>query len=404
MDVKEKALELHRKNKGKIEVVSKVPLKSADDMSLAYTPGVAEPCKKIHENSEDVWEYTARGNLVAVVTDGSAVLGLGNIGPKAAMPVMEGKAVLFKEFADVDAFPICVDSQDADEIVKAVTLTESTWGGINLEDITAPVCFEVERKLKEQTELAIFHDDQHGTAIVAAAAVINAVKVLGKKVEDLNVVVNGAGAGGVAVAKILLDMNVKNLILCDSKGPIYKGRKEGMNWAKEELAEKTNKDMVKGTLADAMKGADAFLGVSVAGSVTKDMVSSMNDDAMIFAMANPVPEIFPDEAKEAGARIVGTGRSDFPNQINNVLAFPGIMRGALDVQSTDINEDMKIAAAYAIAELVDESDLKEDYVIPNALDKRVAPAVAKAAAKAAMESGIARKEKPLDEIGKDLEK
>lgn len=403
MDVKEKALELHRKNKGKIEVVSKVPLKTTDDMSLAYTPGVAEPCKKIYENSEDVWEYTARGNLVAVVTDGSAVLGLGNIGPKAAMPVMEGKAILFKEFADVDGFPICVDSQDPDDIVKSVTLTESTWGGINLEDITAPVCFEVERKLKEQTDLAIFHDDQHGTAIVAAAAVINSVKVLGKKVEDLNVVVNGAGAGGVAVAKILLDMNVKNLILCDSKGPIYKGRKEGMNWAKEELAEVTNKDNVKGTLADAMKGADAFLGVSVAEAVSKDMVKSMNDDAIIFAMANPVPEIFPDDAKEAGAKIVGTGRSDFPNQINNVLAFPGIMRGALDVQSTDINEEMKVAAANAIAELVPESDLTPDFVIPNALDNRVAPAVAKAAAKAAMDSKIARKELPLEEVAKDLE-
>ena len=403
MDVKERALELHRKNKGKIEVISKVPVKSVDDMSLAYTPGVAEPCRKIHENSEDVWEYTARGRLVAVVTDGSAVLGLGNIGPKAAMPVMEGKAILFKEFADVDGFPILVDSQDADDIVKAVTLTESTWGGINLEDITAPVCFEVERKLKEQTDLAIFHDDQHGTAIVAAAAVINAVKVLNKSVEDLNIVVNGAGAGGVAVAKILLDMKVKNLILCDSKGPIYKGRKEGMNWAKEELAEVTNKNNVKGTLADAMKGADAFLGVSVAGAVTKEMVESMNDDAIVLAMANPVPEIFPEEAKEAGARIVGTGRSDFPNQINNVLAFPGIMRGALDVRSTDINEEMKVAAAEAIADLVPESDLKEDFVIPNALDKRVAPAVAKAAAKAAMDSGIARKEMPLEEVANDLE-
>ncbi len=394
MDPKEKALQLHREHRGKIEVKSKVPVTNKEELSLAYTPGVAEPCKKIAENKADIWEYTNRGNFVAVVTDGSAVLGLGNIGAEASMPVMEGKAVLFKEFADVDAFPICIRSQEVDDIVEIVKQTEPTWGGINLEDISAPRCIEIENRLKKETDLAIFHDDQHGTAIVAAAALINALKTVGKSIEDIKIVVNGAGAGGIATSKIFLDMNCKDLILCDSKGIIYEGRQEKMNWAKEEMAQRSNNENIKGDLAEAMKGADVFVGLSGPDLVTKDMVASMNDKAVVLAMANPVPEIYPDEAKEAGAVVTGTGRSDYPNQINNVLAFPGVLRGALDVQSKDINEEMKIAAAHAIAEMIDEKDLKPDYIIPDAIDKQIAKNVAKAVARAAVETGINRKDLP----------
>ena len=394
MDQKELALKLHRDHKGKIEVTSKVAVTSKEELSLAYTPGVAEPCKKIHADKREVWNYTNRGNFVAIVTDGSAVLGLGDIGPEASMPVMEGKAVLFKEFAGVDAFPLCLNTQDVDEIVQIVKQSEPTWGGINLEDISSPRCIEIENKLKRETDLAIFHDDQHGTAIVAAAALINALKTVGKSIEDVKIVVNGAGSGGIATAKIFLDMNCKDLILCDSRGIIHKDRQEGMNWAKEEMADRTNNENVSGDLAEAMKGADVFIGLSGAGSVTKDMVAAMNDDGVVFAMANPVPEIYPEEAKEAGAKVVGTGRSDFPNQINNVLAFPGVLRGALDVQARDIDENMKVAAAEAIAGLIPEHKLHEDYIIPDAIDKSIAKAVAKAVARAAVESGLNRLELP----------
>jgi len=402
-DMNEKALELHRENQGKIEVISKVPVTNKEELSLAYTPGVAEPCRVINRDRSKIYEYTAKGNLVLVISDGTAVLGLGDIGPEAAMPVMEGKCVLFKCFAGVDAFPLCVATKEVDEIVQIVKLCEPTFGGVNIEDISAPRCFEIERRIKEETEIPIFHDDQHGTAIVVGGTLLNAVKIVGKEVEDLTVVMNGAGAAGVAVGKLLLDMNVKDLILCDRRGIIYEGRPEGMNWAKEEMARRTNRRGLKGDLAQAMEGADVFIGVSSAGVVSKDMVRSMARDPIVFAMANPVPEIMPDDAVEAGARVVGTGRSDFPNQINNVLAFPGVLRGALDVRSRDINEEMKVAAAKAIAGLIPADELEPGYVIPRPFDRRVAPAVAAAVARAAMESGIARVEVDPDEIARRTE-
>lgn len=383
-------MKLHRDNRGKLEVTSKVEVKDQAGLSLAYTPGVAEPCKEIHKDPEKVYEYTAKGNMVAVVSDGTAVLGLGNIGAPASLPVMEGKAVLFKSFAGVDAFPICLNTADADKIVEIVSMMEPSFGGINLEDIAAPACFEIERRLKEKVSIPVFHDDQHGTAIIVLAALINAIKIVGKILESLVVAMNGSGAAGVAIAKILLSAGVKDVIMCDRNGIIHKNRTEGMNWAKEEMAQVTNKGNKTGTLADAMVGADVFIGVSTANIVTEEMIKSMNKDPIVFAMANPVPEIDPDLAKKAGARIVGTGRSDYPNQINNVLAFPGIFRGALDVRATDINEEMKLAAAYALSGIIPESELKEDYIIPKAFDPRVAPAVAKAVAKAAIESGVAR--------------
>lgn len=397
MALRDDALKLHQDNQGKIEVVSKVPLRGKEDLSLAYTPGVAEPCKEIAKNKDLVYDYTAKGNLVAVVSDGTAVLGLGDIGPEAGLPVMEGKSVLFKYFAGVDAFPIMVASKKVEDIVQLVKLLEPTFGGVNLEDISAPRCFEVEARLKKETGIPIFHDDQHGTAVVVTAAALSALKLVGKKLEQVRVVVNGAGAAGISVTKLLLDLGVRHLILCDTKGPIYEGRPEGMNPFKDEIAKLTNREKVRGTLADALKGADVFIGVSVAGAVTKEMVQAMNQKAIIFAMANPTPEIFPDEAKAGGAAVAATGRSDFPNQINNVLAFPGIFRGALDVRAKDINEAMKIAAAKAIAALVPENELNAEYIIPKPFDRRVAPAVAAAVAKAAMDTGVARlKRDPAD--------
>jgi malate dehydrogenase (oxaloacetate-decarboxylating) len=392
------ALRLHKQNQGKLGVVSKVELRDAKDLSLAYSPWVAEPCKEIYENKQNVYEYTIKGNLVAVVSDGTAVLGLGNIGPEAAMPVMEGKALLFKSFAGVDAFPICLGTNDVDKIVETVKLLEPTFGGINLEDIAAPKCFEIEERLKKECNIPVFHDDQHGTAIVTLAGLINALKIVNKQMTDIRVVANGAGAAGIAIIKLLYKIGVRDIIMCDTKGIIYEGRTEGMNPIKEEIARITNRERIKGTLADAMKGADVFVGVSVAGAVTPEMIQSMNDNAIIFAMANPIPEIMPDEAKAAGAAVVGTGRSDFPNQVNNVLAFPGIFRGALDVHATNINEEMKLAAAYAIADLIDESELNADYCIPSPFDPRVAPHVAAAVAKAAMESGVARKQVDPNEV------
>ena len=390
MNYFEESLKLHEERQGKISITSKVKIETRDDLSLAYTPGVAEPCRKIHEDQENVYKYTSKGNLVAVVTDGTAVLGLGDIGPMAGMPVMEGKAILFKEFADVDAFPILVDTKDVDEIVNVVRLIAPTFGGINLEDIGAPRCFEVEEKLKKLVDIPVFHDDQHGTAIVVLAGVINALKVVDKKLEDIKVVINGAGAAGTAIAKLLLSSGVKNLIAVDKVGILYRGM-EKIDDAKDALAEITNPDNIKGSLSDALVGADLFVGVSAPGILKPEMVKSMNKDAIIFAMANPTPEIMPDEAKAAGARVVGTGRSDFPNQVNNVLAFPGIFRGALDVRAKEINEEMKLAAAYAIADYIKDEDVNENNVIPSALDKNVATKVAEAIAKAARESGVARK-------------
>lgn len=389
MNYFEKSLVLHEENIGKIEVKSKVPVKDREALSTAYTPGVAEPCKKIHAAAEDVYKYTAKGNLVAVVTDGTAVLGLGDIGPLAAMPVMEGKAILFKEFGNVDAFPICVDSKDVDEIVKTVKLIAPTFGGVNLEDISAPRCFEIEERLKKELDIPVFHDDQHGTAIVCSAGLINALKLVNKKMEDIVVVMNGAGAAGTSITKMLIGMGVKDVIACSRDGIIYEGAKTN-NKAKEELAKITNKGKMTGTLKDAMAGADVFIGVSAPNTVTEEMIASMNKNAIVFAMANPVPEIMPDIAKKAGARVIGTGRSDFPNQVNNVLAFPGVFRGALDVRASDINEEMKIAAAYAIAGIISDEELNEDYVIPGAFDSRVGESVAKAVAKAARETGVAR--------------
>ncbi|MBS5724589.1 MAG: NAD-dependent malic enzyme [Clostridiales bacterium] len=389
MDYAKESLKKHAQWKGKIEVVCRAPLETRDDLSLAYTPGVAQPCLEIQKDVNKSYELTRRANLVAVITDGTAVLGLGDIGPEAGMPVMEGKCALFKAFGDVDAFPLCVRSKDVDEIVKTVQLIAGSFGGINLEDISAPRCFEIERRLKECCDIPIFHDDQHGTAVVTLAAMINALKLCGKKLEDITVVTSGAGAAGIAIIRLLISMGLKNVILCDRKGTIYKGR-DGLNKEKEEMAEITNLQCKKGTLAQVLVGADVFIGVSAPGCVTKEMVASMNKNPILFPMANPTPEIMPDLAKEAGAAIVGTGRSDFPNQINNVLAFPGIFRGALDVRASDINDEMKIAAAYAIANSIPESELNADYIIPSALDKSVSAAVAAAVAKAARDSGVAR--------------
>lgn len=392
------SLRLHKQNQGKLGVMAKVPLRNAEDLSLAYSPWVAEPCKEIYKQKQKVYDYTIKGNLVAVVSDGTAVLGLGNIGPEAAMPVMEGKSLLFKNFAGVDAFPICLGTTDTDKIVETVKLLEPTFGGVNLEDIAAPKCFEIEERLKKECNIPIFHDDQHGTAIVTLAGLINALKVVKKDITNIRVVANGAGAAGIAIIKLLYKMGVRDIIMCDTKGTIYEGREEGMNSIKETIARITNRDKIQGTLADAMVGADVFVGVSAAGAVTSEMVKSMNQDPIIFAMANPTPEIMPDEAKAAGAVVVGTGRSDFPNQVNNVLAFPGIFRGALDVQATNINEEMKLAAAYAIANLISEDEVHADYVIPKPFDKRVAPHVAAAVAQAAMDSGVARRKVNPEEI------
>ena len=389
MDIREESLKLHYGWNGKIEVISRVPINSSEDLALAYTPGVAEPCLEVQKDINKSYELTRRNNLVAVITDGTAVLGLGDIGPEAGMPVMEGKCALFKAFGDVDAFPLCVKSKDVDEIVNTVYLISGSFGGINLEDISAPRCFEIERKLKEKCDIPIFHDDQHGTAIIVAAGLLNALKITGKKIDEIKVVMNGAGAAGIAIAKHLMNMGVKHITMCDSKGIICKGD-ERLNAVKREMAEITNLEHKTGTLADAMKGADVFLGISAAGCVSEEMVKSMNKDAIIFAMANPTPEIMPDLAKKAGAAVVGTGRSDFPNQINNVLAFPGIFRGALDCRASDINEEMKIAASYALASIIDESELNADYILPHAFHPRVDKAVAEAVKKAAVESGVAR--------------
>ncbi|MFJ8068072.1 NADP-dependent malic enzyme [Peribacillus sp. NPDC096447] len=390
MTLREEALHMHRLNQGKLETVSKVPVRNAVDLSLAYSPGVAEPCKDIYDKPETVYDYTMKGNTVAVISDGTAVLGLGNIGPEAAMPVMEGKAVLFKSFAGVDAFPICLKTTDVDKIVETVKLLEPTFGGVNLEDIAAPNCFEIEERLKKEMNIPVFHDDQHGTAIVTVAGLVNALRLVNKSMSEIKVVANGAGAAGIAIIKLLYSYGVRDIIMCDTKGAIYEGRSTGMNDTKEQVAKVTNRNKISGPLETVIQNADVFIGVSAAGALTKEMVSSMNRDAIIFAMANPDPEIMPEDAKAAGAKVVGTGRSDFPNQVNNVLAFPGIFRGALDVRATHINEKMKVAAVQAIAGLIQEHELNEDYVIPAPFDERVAPAVAAAVAKAAMETGVAR--------------
>lgn len=401
-NLRDEALKMHKEHRGKVGIYSKVSVNNANDLSLAYSPGVAEPCLEIYSDESKVYDYTSKGNLVAVVSNGTAVLGLGHIGPKAAMPVMEGKAVLFKSFADVDAFPICLGTTDIDEIVKTVKLLEPTFGGVNLEDIAAPQCFEIEERLRKECDIPVFHDDQHGTAIVTAAGLLNALKLNNKKIEDIRVAVNGAGAAGVAIVKLLLRMGVKDVILCDTKGIIYEGRPVGMNPFKDEMAKITNREKKQGTLADALVGADVFVGVSAAGAVTQEMVRSMHRDPIIFAMANPVPEIMPDEAKEAGALVVGTGRSDFPNQVNNVLAFPGIFRGALDVQAKEINEEMKLAAVNAIAGLIAAEELKPDYVIPDPFDSRVAAHVAAAVAKAAIDTDVAQRIVNVEDIKKCL--
>ena len=390
MNYAEESLKKHYDWNGKIEVICRAPLETRDDLSLAYTPGVAQPCLEIQKDVNKSYELTRRSNLVAVVTDGTAVLGLGDIGPEAGMPVMEGKCALFKAFGDVDAVPLCVRSKEVDDIVNTVRLLAGSFGGVNLEDISAPRCFEIEKKLKECCDIPIFHDDQHGTAVVTLAAMLNALKVVGKKLDEIRVVTSGAGAAGIAIIKLLISMGLKDVVLCDRNGAIYKGRPEGMNPMKAEMAEITNKNMRKGSLEEVIKGADVFIGVSAPGCVTPEMVKSMADKPILFPMANPTPEIMPDLAKEAGAAVVGTGRSDFPNQINNVLAFPGIFRGALDVRASDINDAMKIAAAKAIASFVTDDKLSADYIIPSALDKSVAQAVAKAVAKAAKETGVAR--------------
>ncbi|AVM24991.1 NAD(P)-dependent malic enzyme [Bacillus pumilus] len=390
MSLREEALHMHKENQGKLESKSKVQVKNAKDLSLAYSPGVAEPCKDIYDDTSKVYDYTMKGNMVAVVTDGSAVLGLGNIGAEASLPVMEGKAVLFKSFAGVDAFPIALATNDVDKIVETVKLLEPTFGGVNLEDIAAPNCFIIEERLKKETNIPVFHDDQHGTAIVTVAGLVNALKLSGKSMSSIKVVANGAGAAGIAIIKLLYHFGVRDIIMCDTKGAIYEGRPNGMNSVKNEVAKFTNQDRKEGSLEEVIEGADVFIGVSVAGALTKEMVGKMAKDPVIFAMANPNPEIMPEDAHAAGASVVGTGRSDFPNQVNNVLAFPGIFRGALDVRATHINEEMKIAAVEAIASLVSDDKLSAEYVIPEPFDARVAPAVAKAVAKAAMETGVAR--------------
>ena len=389
MDYKKEAMKKHIEWKGKIEVTARASVKTKDELSVAYTPGVAEPCLAIQADYSKSFELTRRWNLVAVITDGTAVLGLGDIGPEAGMPVMEGKCVLFKEFGGVDAFPLCIRSKDVDEIVRTIYLISGSFGGINLEDIAAPRCFEVERRLKEICDIPIFHDDQHGTAVIVSAAIINALKIVGKKIEDVSAVINGAGAAGTAIAKLLMTLGLKDVVLCDRKGAICEGD-ERLNDAKKEISKVTNRKKLKGSLADVMKGTDIFIGVSAPGIVSQDMIKSMAKDPIVFPMANPVPEIMPDLAKEAGAKVIGTGRSDFPNQINNVLAFPGIFRGALDVRARAINEEMKIAAAHALASLVSASELNPDYILPHAFDERVGPTVAAAVAKAARDSGVAR--------------
>ena len=390
MDYAKESLRLHKEWKGKIQVVTNVPVETQDDLSLAYTPGVAQPCLEIQKDINQSYELTRRWNMCLVVTDGSAVLGLGDIGPEAGMPVMEGKCVLFKAFGDVDAFPLCIKSQDVDEIVNTIYLISGSFGGVNLEDIAAPRCFEIEKKLKEKCDIPIFHDDQHGTAVITLAGLNNALKLVKKQKENVRIVINGAGAAAISISKLLLKAGYPNITLCDRKGAIYEGRTEGMNAVKEEMSKITNLDKKSGSLADMLVGADVFIGVSAPGSVTTEMVKSMTDDPIIFACANPVPEIYPDDAKAAGARIISTGRSDFPNQINNVLAFPGIFRGAFDVRAKDINDEMKIAAAEALANLISEEELSPEYFIPKAFDKRVGPAVAKAVADAARKTGVAR--------------
>ena len=390
MDYAKESLRLHGEWKGKIEVVTTVPVETKDDLSLAYTPGVAQPCLEIQKDVDKSYDLTRRWNMCLVVTDGSAVLGLGDIGPEAGMPVMEGKCVLFKAFGDVDAFPLCIKSHDVDEIFNTIYLISGSFGGVNLEDISAPRCFEIEKKLKEKCDIPIFHDDQHGTAIITLAGLTNALKVVGKKKEDVRIVMNGAGAAAISIARLLLKAGFKNITLCDRKGAIYEGRAEGMNAVKEEMSKVTNLDKKSGSLADMLAGADVFIGVSAPGAVTTEMVKTMAEDAIIFACANPTPEIFPDEAKAGGAKVVSTGRSDFPNQINNVLAFPGVFRGAFDVRAKDINDEMKIAASEALAALISDEELSPDYIIPKAFDKRVGPAVAKAVADAARKTGVAR--------------
>ena len=389
MDYAKESLKKHAEWGGKIEVISTVPCRTKEDLSLAYTPGVAQPCLEIQKDVNKTYELTRRHNLCAVITDGTAVLALGDIGPEAGMPVMEGKCALFKSFADVDAFPLCVKTKDVDEFVNAVYLMSGSFGGINLEDISAPRCFEIERKLKEKCDIPIFHDDQHGTAVITLAGLLNALKVVGKKKEDVKIVTSGAGAAAIAIVKLLLSAGFKNVVMTDRTGAIYEGR-EGLNWIKKEMAERTNLQKETGKLCDVFKGADVFIGVSAPGTLTTEMVKTMNKDAIVFACANPTPEIFPDVAKAGGARVVSTGRSDYPNQINNVLAFPGIFRGTFDVRASDINEEMKMAAAMALANLISDEELNEDYIIPAAFDERVGPAVAKAVAEAARATGVAR--------------
>ena len=390
MDYAKESLRLHQEWKGKIQVVSTVPVMTKEDLSLAYTPGVAQPCLEIKENINKSYDLTRRWNMCLVVTDGTAVLGLGDIGPEAAMPVMEGKCVLFKSFGDVDAFPLCIKSKDVDEIVNTIYLISGSFGGINLEDISAPRCFEIERKLKERCDIPIFHDDQHGTAVVTLAGLINALKIVGKNKEQVRIVINGSGAAGISVTKLLLADGFRHIVLCDRNGMIHEGRKEGMNFVKEEVARLTNREKRQGTLRDALVGADVFIGVSAPGILTAEMVASMAEDAVVFACANPIPEIYPDEAKAGGAKVIATGRSDYPNQINNVLAFPGIFRGAFDVRARDINDHMKIAAAYALAGLIAEDELAPEYIIPKAFDPRVGKVVAEAVAIAAKKTGVAR--------------
>lgn len=390
MDYAKESLRLHGEWKGKIEVVTRVPVENKDDLSLAYTPGVAQPCLEIQKDVDKSYDLTRRWNMCLVVTDGSAVLGLGNIGPEAGMPVMEGKCVLFKAFGDVDAFPLCIKSNDVDEIVNTIYLISGSFGGVNLEDISAPRCFEIEKKLKEKCDIPIFHDDQHGTAIITLAGLTNALKVVGKKKEDVRIVMNGAGAAAISIARLLLTAGFKDITLCDRKGAIYEGRPEGMNPIKEEMAKVTNLAKKSDSLAEMLVGADVFIGVSAPGAVTTEMVKTMNKDAVVFACANPTPEIFPDDAKAGGAKVVSTGRSDFPNQINNVLAFPGIFRGAFDVRAKEINDEMKLAASEALANLITDEELSPEYIIPKAFDKRVGPAVAKAVADAAKRTGVAR--------------
>lgn len=392
MNYAEESLRLHKEWRGKIEVKATVPVANKDDLSLAYTPGVAQPCLEIQKDPGKSYELTRRHNLCAVITDGSAVLGLGNIGPEAGMPVMEGKCVLFKAFGGVDAFPLCIRSNDVDEIVNTVYLLSGSFGGINLEDISAPRCFEIERKLKEKCDIPIFHDDQHGTAVITLAGLTNALKIVGKKKEDVRIVTSGAGAAAVSIVKLLLSSGYKSITMCDRKGAIYEGR-ESLNWIKEEMSAVTNREKRAGTLADMLVGADVFIGVSAPGTVTTEMVKTMNKDAIIFACANPTPEIFPEDARSGGARVIATGRSDYPNQINNVLAFPGIFRGTFDVNASDINEEMKMAAAEALSSLIADDELTEDYIIPNAYDPRVAAAVAKAVSEAAVRTGVARNKK-----------